>query len=60
MTEAQEEEIRAVVRDELLGIIGNARELIGTKDPTGFGKKALDGLAHVIKRRQSHAQPDDE
>ena len=57
MTETNEQEIRAVVRDELLGIIDDAKELLGMgKDPTGIGKKALEGLANVIRRRQPNAK----
>jgi hypothetical protein len=52
MAQADEQTIRAVVQDELLGIVGDARELLGTKDPTGMARKALDGLANVIRRRQ--------
>ena len=52
MAEADEQRIRALVQDELLGILGDARELLGTKDPTGMAKKALEGLANVIRRRQ--------
>ncbi|HYY59447.1 MAG TPA: hypothetical protein VE842_19120 [Pyrinomonadaceae bacterium] len=52
MAQADEQRIRAVVQDELLGILGDARELLGTKDPTGMARKALDGLANVIRRRQ--------
>ena len=59
MTETNEQEIRAVVRDELLGIINDAKELLGVgKDPTGIGKKALEGLANVIRRRHPGAQQD--
>jgi hypothetical protein len=59
MTETDEKEIRAIVRDELIGIINDAKELLGTgKDPTGIGKKALEGLANVIRRRQPGANPD--
>jgi hypothetical protein len=59
MTETNEKEIRAVVRDELLGIINDAKELLGVgKDPTGIGKKALEGLANVIRRRQPNAKQD--
>jgi hypothetical protein len=59
MTEAEEKEIRAVVQNELLGIINDAKELLGVgRDPTGIGKKALEGLANVIRRRQPGAQPD--
>ncbi|HEY0003265.1 MAG TPA: hypothetical protein VGB17_00545 [Pyrinomonadaceae bacterium] len=56
MTENAEAEMRRVVRDELLGIITDCKSLIGTKDPTGFAKKALDGLAFVITRRQGLSQ----
>ena len=60
MTEAEEKDVRGVVRSELLGIINDAKELLGVgKDPTGIGKKALDGLANVIRRREPAAQPDD-
>ena len=53
MTQAEENKIRAVVQQELLGIISDAQELLGaTKDPTGIAKKALEGLANVIRRRQ--------
>jgi hypothetical protein len=58
MTEAEEKEFRRIVQDELLGIIGDARAAIGLKDPTGFGKKALDGLAFIIRQRQSSAGQD--
>ena len=58
MTETEENRIRAVVQSELLGIINDAKELLGVgKDPTGIGKKALEGLANVIRRRQPAAQP---
>lgn len=59
MTETEENKIRAVVQNELLGIINDAKELLGVgKDPTGIGKKALEGLANVIRRRQPAARPD--
>ena len=59
MTETEENKIRAVVQNELLGIINDAKELLGVgKDPTGIGKKALEGLANVIRRRQPTARPD--
>lgn len=52
MTTQEEEAIRAVVRKELLGILEDAHEALGMKkDPTGMGRKALDGLAHMIKAR---------
>jgi hypothetical protein len=54
MTEAEEKEVRAIVRNELLGIISDAQEKLGlTKDPTGMGRKALEGLANLIRKRQS-------
>jgi hypothetical protein len=59
MTETDEKEIRTVVQDELLGVINDAKELLGVgKDPTGIGKKALEGLANVIRRRQPNAKQD--
>ena len=58
MTETEENKIRVVVQNELLGIINDAKELLGVgKDPTGIGKKALDGLANVIRRRQPTDRP---
>lgn len=60
MIETEEKDVRAVVRSELLGIINDAKELLGTgKDPTGIGKKALEGLANVIRRREPAAEGDD-
>lgn len=53
MMEADKQEVRQIVQDEILGILADAKALLGGKDPTGFGKKALDGLASVIRRRQS-------
>lgn len=55
MTEADRQEVRRIVQEEILGILGDARALIGGKDPTGFGKKALDGLASVVRGRQQPA-----
>jgi hypothetical protein len=53
MTETDRQEVRRIVQEEILGIIGDAKALLGMgKDPTGIGKKALDGLASVIRRRQ--------
>ena len=60
MIETEEKDVRAIVRSELLGIINDAKELLGTgKDPTGIGKKALEGLANVIRRREPAAERDD-
>jgi hypothetical protein len=54
MTEAEEEKIRSIVRDELLGIIADAQESLGMKkDPTGMGRRALEGLADMIRDRES-------
>lgn len=58
MTEADNQEIRRIVQDELLGILADAKAMLGGKDPTGFGKKALDGLAGVIRLRQSKGETD--
>jgi hypothetical protein len=53
MTKADEEKIRLVVQNELLAIISDAQESLGTKkDPTGMGRRALEGLADLIRRRQ--------
>jgi hypothetical protein len=55
MTKADENEIRSIVRSELLGIIDDAQQALGLmKDPTGMGRKALEGLANLIRRRQSN------
>ncbi|HEX8847700.1 MAG TPA: hypothetical protein VF791_23865 [Pyrinomonadaceae bacterium] len=60
MTEADEEKIRAIVRDELLGIINDGHEFLNPKkDPMGIGRRALDGLADLIRRRQT-SQTNDE
>lgn len=54
MTKADEVAIRTVVQDELLGIINDAHEFLNSKkDPTGMGRRALDGLADMIRRRQA-------
>jgi hypothetical protein len=53
MTEAEENAIRIVVQDELLGILADAHEQLGVKkDPTGMARKALDGLSGLIRSRQ--------
>lgn len=60
MTKADEEEIRSIVRDELLGIITDGHEFLNVKkDPMGIGRRALDGLADLIRRRQA-SQADDQ
>ena len=54
MTKKDEERIRRVVQDELLGIISDAQDSLGMKkDPTGMGRRALEGLADLIRGRQS-------
>ena len=53
MTEAEEKEVRSIVQNELLGIVTDAQRELGAKDPTGMGRKALEGLAALIRRRQS-------
>ena len=54
MTKADEDQIRLVVQNELLAIITDAQEFLGTKkDPTGMGRRALEGLADLIRRRQT-------
>ena len=59
MTKADEKKIRSIVRDELLGIISDAQESLGMKkDPTGMGRRALEGLADLIRERKS-AQTDE-
>ena len=58
MTEEDKQEVTRVVQDEILGILADAKALLGNKDPMGFGKKALDGLAHVIQLRQSKTAED--
>ena len=53
MTKADEDQIRLVVQNELLAIITDAQDFLGTKkDPTGMGRRALEGLADLIRRRR--------
>jgi hypothetical protein len=60
MTKEDEKKIRSIVQDELLGIINDAQESLGVKkDPTGMGRRALEGLADMIRSRQA-SQADDE
>jgi hypothetical protein len=56
--EANEKEIRVIVQNELIDILQDAGEALGTKDPTGMGKKALEALSDLIRRRQSGLQQD--
>ena len=54
MTKADEDKIRLVVQNELLAIISDAQDSLGMKkDPTGMGRRALEGLADLIRSRQS-------
>ncbi len=54
MKKADEEQIRLVVQNELLAIISDAQDSLGMKkDPTGMGRRALEGLADLIRSRQS-------
>ena len=58
MTETEKNEIREIVREEILGIIKDGEEKIGlTKDPTGMGRKALQGLANLVRNRQQRTAP---
>ena len=59
MTEAEEKAVRLIVQDELLGILSDAHEQMGVKkDPTGMARKALDGLAGLIRSRQQALEQD--
>ena len=52
MTDAEENEIRQIVREEIIGILEDSQSALGvTKDPTGMGKKALDGMISLIRKR---------
>jgi hypothetical protein len=52
MTEAEEREVREIVRSELLGIVEDAQTQLSTvRDPTGIGRRVLEGLANLIRRR---------
>lgn len=53
MKEIDENRVRQIVQDELLGIIKDGQEALSRmRDPTGMGKKALEGLANLIRKRQ--------
>lgn len=61
MTDAEEKEIRIIVQEELIGILNDAHEQLGVKkDPTGMARKALDGLAGLIRSRRDSVQDPDE
>jgi hypothetical protein len=54
VTKIEENEIRTIVRDEMIGILQDAKTKLGTsKDPTGIGRKALEGLVNLILARGS-------
>ena len=60
MAKVDEKKIRSIVQDELLGIINDAQEALGVKkDPTGMGRRALEGLAEMSRSRQA-SQADEE
>jgi hypothetical protein len=57
MGEINENEIRSVVRRELIAIIEDAQSQVGLKkDPTGIGRKVLDGMVNLIRHREEEAQ----
>jgi hypothetical protein len=58
--EANEKEIRLIVQNELMGILQDAQDALGSKDPTGMGKKALEALSALIRRRQEGATQQDQ
>ena len=54
MDERDEKRIRSIVRSELIGLIEDAKAQLGTmKDPTGIGRKVLDGMASLIRHREA-------
>ena len=60
MADIGENRIRSIVQDELLGIISDAQESLGVKkDPTGMGRRALEGLADLIRSRQTSEVEDE-
>ncbi len=60
MTDEEEKQIRIVVQDELIGILNDAHEQMGAKrDPTGMARKALDGLAGLIRSRRDAVRGSD-
>ena len=61
MTKEERDEVRAIVREELIGIIQDAQAKLGTtKDPTGIGRKVLEGLASLIRKRDAGLKDDGE
>jgi hypothetical protein len=61
MTKEERDEVRAIVREELIGIIEDAQAKLGTtKDPTGIGRKVLGGLASLIRTREAGLKGDGE
>lgn len=60
MADLDENKIRSIVQDELLGILSDAQESLGVKkDPTGMGRRALEGLADLIRGRQTLSVDDE-
>jgi hypothetical protein len=60
MTDAEKNEVRVVVQDELIGILNDAHEQLGVKkDPTGMARKALDGLVNLIRSRREDVENED-
>jgi hypothetical protein len=54
MAEPDEKRVRAIIRSEIIEILEDAKAQLGTtKDPTGIGRKVLDGLASLIRRRDA-------
>jgi hypothetical protein len=60
MTEEERQEVRHVVQEEILEILADAKAKLGLKDPTGFAKKALDGLTSVIRSRQTPSEEEED
>lgn len=57
MTETDEQKTRAIVRNELLEILQDAQDALGVKkDPTGFARKALEGLSALIRQREEKSK----
>jgi hypothetical protein len=57
VTEEEKEQIKVIMREEILDIIKDGQEKLGLKkDPTGMGRKALEGLANLIRDRQAASE----
>lgn len=60
MTDSEQNEIRIIVQEELIGILNDAHEQLGVKkDPTGMARKALDGLVSLIRSRREAVENTD-